>query len=116
MPVNRGARLLHPLGDAFDNRLPQVLANGTVRLTSITDTVSPNSRAFFLGPRAWNTDVSLFKNFSVTERTKLRFTADFFNFFNHPNDVNPNSTTGLQDLSQQTNDPRIIQFSARIQW
>jgi hypothetical protein len=116
VPVDRGARLLHPLGDAFDNRLPQTLANGTVRLTSITDTVSPNSRAFFLGPRAWNTDVSLFKNFSVTERTKLRFTADFFNFFNHPNDVNPNSTTGLQDLSQQTNDPRIIQFSARIQW
>jgi len=41
----------------------------------------------------------LFKNLSLTERLKLRITADFFNFFNHPNDVNPNSTTGLQDLS-----------------
>jgi len=116
VPVDRGARILHPLGAAFDNRLPQTLANGTSRLTSITDTVSFNSRAFFLGPRAWNTDVSFFKNFSLSERTKLRFTADFFNFFNHPNDVNPNATTGLQDLSQQTNDPRIVQFSARIQW
>ena len=101
---------------AFDNRLPQVLANGTSRLTSITDTVSPNSRAFFLGPRAWNTDVSLFKNFSLGEHAKVRFTADFFNFFNHPNDVNPNATTGLQDLSTQTNDPRIIQFSLRLTW
>jgi hypothetical protein len=116
VPVDRGARAMHPLGTAFDNRLPQTLGNGTVRLTSVTDTVSWNARAFFLGPRAWNTDISLFKNFSLTETMKLRFTADFFNAFNHPNDVNPNSTTGLQDLSQQTNDPRIIQFSARFQW
>jgi hypothetical protein len=47
---------------------------------------------------------------------KVRITADFFNAFNHPNDLNPNGTTGLQDLSQQTNEPRIVQFSARIQW
>jgi len=116
VPVDRGARVVRPLGAAFDNRLSQTLSNGTVRLTSITDTVSPNARAFLLGPRAWNTDVSLFKNFSLTERLKLRITADFFNFFNHPNDVNPNNTTGLQDLSSQTNEPRVIQFSARIQW
>jgi len=87
-----------------------------VRLTSVTDTVSPNSRAFFLGPRAWNTDVSFFKNFSLTESMKRRFTAGFFNFFNHPNDANPHPTTGLQDLSTQPNDPPTIQFSARIQW
>jgi hypothetical protein len=116
VPVDRAARVMRPLGTAFDNRLPQTLADGTTRLTSITDTVSPNSRAFFLGPRAWSTDVSIFKTFSLNERTKMRFTADFFNFFNHPNDVNPNTTTGLKDLSQQTNDPRIIQFSARITW
>jgi hypothetical protein len=116
VPVNRGARVIHPVGAAFDNRLPEPLANGTVRNTSITDTLSWNSRAFFQGPRAWNTDVSVFKNFSFTESVKLRFTADFFNFFNHPNDLSPNSTTGLQDLSQQTNEPRIIQFSLRLAW
>src|ERR1043166_7661204 len=114
VPVNRGARVSHPVGAAFDNRLPEPLANGTVRNTSITDTLSWNSRAFFQGPRAWNTDVSVFKNFSFTESVKLRFTADFFNFFNHPNDLSPNSTTGLQDLSQQTNEPRIIQFLPRL--
>ena len=110
------ARLLHPLGTAFDNRLPQTLANGTSRLTSITDTVNPNARAFFLGPRAWNTDLSLFKNFSLSERTEGAVHGGLFQLFNHPNDPNPNSTTGLQDLSQQTNEPRIVQFSARIQW
>src|SRR5262249_46385065 len=76
VPVHRNARALHPVGTAFDNRLPQTLANGTVRLTSITDTVNPNARAFLLGPRAWNTDISVFKNFRLSEWTQLRFTAD----------------------------------------
>ena len=51
-----------------------------------------------------------------TERVKARFTGDFFNFFNHPADVQPNTTTGLVDLSRQVNAPRIIQFSLRLEW
>jgi Carboxypeptidase regulatory-like domain/TonB dependent receptor len=35
------------------------------------------------GYQIW--DFSLFKNFSVTERAKLEFRAEFFNVFNHPN-------------------------------
>jgi hypothetical protein len=116
VPVNRAQRVMHPVGAAFDNRLPQTLADGTVRQTSITDMVSWNSRAFIMGPRAWNSDISVFKNFSFKERYVVRFTADFFNAFNHPVDPNPNSTTGLQDLSVQTNDPRIIQLSLRFSW
>jgi len=59
--------------------------------------------------------MSLFKNLSLTERLKLRITR-FLYFFNHPNDVNPNSTTGLQDLSTPNQRAARIQFSARIQW
>ena len=40
----------------------------------------------------------------------LQFSADFFNAFNHPVDIDPNETTGLQDLSQQPNPPRVIQL------
>ncbi len=116
VPLDRSQRIAHPVGAAFDNRLPQVLANGTVRQTGITETVNWNARAFFLGPGAWSTDMSVFKNFSITESVRLRFTADFFNAFNHPIDGVPNATTGLQDLSTQTNDPRIIQFSLRLSW
>lgn len=116
VPLDRAQRIARPVGAAFDNRLPQVLANGTVRQTGIGETVNWNSRAFFLGPGAWNTDMSVFKNFAITESVKVRFTADFFNAFNHPNDTTPNATTGLQDLSVQTNDPRIIQFSLRVTW
>ncbi len=116
VPVDRSKRVLRPLGPNFDNRLPQQLADGTVRMTTTNDLVKWNSRNFFRGPGAWNVDFSIFKWFTITERMKARFTADFFNFFNHPNDLNPNSTTGLQDLSKQTNEPRIIQFSLRFEW
>ena len=49
----------------------------------------------------------------------MRFSAEFFNAFNHPNDVGPgqpgfSTVTGLQDLGRQWNDPRIIQFSLRM--
>lgn len=35
------------------------------------------------GPGMNNWDVSLFKNIPVTERVRLQFRAEFFNFFNH---------------------------------
>ena len=114
--MDRSQRVLRPVGSNFDNRIPQVLADGSVRLTTVTDNVNWNARSFFFGPGAWNQDISIFKNFQITERLKTRFTADFFNAFNHPNDNNPNSTTGLQDLSSQSNEPRIIQFSLRVEF
>ncbi|MCC6587406.1 MAG: carboxypeptidase regulatory-like domain-containing protein [Bryobacterales bacterium] len=116
IPLNQADRIMRPLGPGLDNRLPQTLANGTTRLTPITDTVNWNARNFFRGPGAWNFDASLFKNFQLKEKVQLRFTADFFNALNHPLDNNPDATTGLQDLATQPNDPRIIQFSARISW
>ncbi len=116
VPVDRSQRVLRPLGANFDNRIPQLLANGSVRNTSITDMLNWNARNFYRGPGFWNEDLSIFKNFQITERVKTRFTADFFNFFNHPNDAAPDQTTGLQNLSIQNNDPRIIQLSLRVEW
>lgn len=76
------------------------------------------ARNFFRGPGAWNPDFSVFKHFRAAERVDLRLTADVFNLFlfNHPDDVNPSSGTGLQDLIVQANAPRIIQFSLRVSW
>ena len=111
VPSNRTQRVLRPLGSNFDNRLPQTLANGDVN-----ENLSWNARNFFRGPGSWNQDLSLYKYFNITETVRTRFTADFFNAFNHPVDVAPNSSTGLQDLSTQANEPRIIQFSLRVEW
>jgi hypothetical protein len=36
------------------------------------------------GPRLSNTDLSLFKTFSITERLRFTFRAEAFNVWNHP--------------------------------
>jgi hypothetical protein len=116
VPVNRSQRVLRPLGDNFDNKLPQILANGTIVQTTLGDILNWNARNFFRGPGSWNQDLSLFKNIKITERIRTRLTADFFNALNHPVDVAPSASTGLQDLSTQGNAPRIIQFTLRVEW
>jgi hypothetical protein len=109
-------RIAKPLGPNFDNRIPIPLADGTIVTPSIGTVVNPNAKAFYQGPAFFNSDISLYKNFAITERLRARFSADFFNVFNHPNDKAPDQRTGLQDLSVQINDPRIIQFSLRFDW
>jgi hypothetical protein len=116
VPTDRSQRVLRPLGTQFDNRVSQTLADGTVRETPIVEMLNWNARNFFRGPGAWNQDFSIFKFISITEQVRTRITADFFNVFNHPVDLAPNDMTGLQDLSRQANDPRIIQFSLRVEW
>jgi hypothetical protein len=122
---NRAQRTLRPIGANFNNQIPFLLANGTIHNTSITDLQSWNAQNFMLSPGNWDADMSIFKYFEIAERVKLRVTADFFNVFNHPVNYLPgggtgsadlNLTTGLLDLSRQVNDPRIIQFSTRLEW
>ena len=42
-------------------------------------------RNTFVGPSQWFADMSLFKNFKVTERVGLQFRVEGFNVFNHTN-------------------------------
>jgi hypothetical protein len=116
VPADPTQRIFRLVGPNFDNKVPQTLANGTVPMTSITDMLNWNARSFFRGPGSWNHDMSVFKTIPIGERFKLRVTADFFNALNHPNDLAPDLNYGLQDLSQQANDPRIVQFSMRLSW
>ncbi len=116
IPVDRSQRVLRQVGPGLDNRVPVLMKDGTTRLTTISDNVNWNARNFFRGPGSWNADLTLSKIFKLTESANFQFSADFFNAFNHPVDINPNATTGLQDLSQQANSPRIIQLRGRFTW
>jgi hypothetical protein len=83
------------------------------------------------------TDLSLRRTFSVTERLRLLFRADLFNLFNHPNFANPDAGLadgtfgqsismangvlgGSSQFSQnsvfQTGGPRTVQFSLKLQF
>jgi len=121
VPQDRSQRTVRPWGPDCggsynNNRQAVTLADGTCYNAAVGDFYNWFPRASIIGPGAWNVDLSVFKNFRIKERANIRFTADFFNAFNHPNDNSPDATTGLQNLCCQANEPRIVQFSLRIDW
>ena len=68
------------------------------------------------GPGFYNWDLSLQKNFQLTERFRLQFRSDFLNAFNRVNLAVPNttvqtSTTGVIQASQPA---RNIQFALKL--
>jgi hypothetical protein len=68
------------------------------------------------GPGYYNWDLSLQKNFLLSERFKLQFRSDFLNAFNRVNLAVPNttvqsSTTGVIQASQPA---RNIQFALKL--
>ena len=75
----------------------------------------------FTGPGEFFSDMSIFKNFSITEQVKAQIQAEFFNVFNHPVYALPNNCidcaptvggliTGLDSASKM----REVQLGARI--
>jgi hypothetical protein len=68
------------------------------------------------GPGYYNWDISLQKNFQITERFKLQFRSDFLNAFNAVNLAAPNTgvntpTFGVINFSQPA---RNIQFALKL--
>ena len=72
-------------------------------------------RAEVRGDGFRSVDLSVFKNFTFTERWRLQFRAEAVNSFNHVNHqgpvVNINSTLGAFVAAAQ---PRIIQFGLKM--
>jgi hypothetical protein len=65
------------------------------------------------GPGLANVDFSIVKNTSIYEKATVRFTADFFNLFNHPSLATPGTGGSIGGLE---NAPRIIQFGLRVEF
>jgi hypothetical protein len=83
-------------------------------------------RNILRGPRLVETDLSLTKRFSFSERWKMQFRSEFFNVFNHtnfnvPNPVvfasstgGPSPTAGVITATSTTS--RQIQFGLKLMW
>jgi hypothetical protein len=115
---------------AFSNP-PVVAANGQTDLTPLG-----GERGQVFGPGFHRLDLSAFKEFQTTEKTRVEFRAEFFNFTNHPNFSTPQGPTGgsavvsapgaldfkntnfgrITATRDTPNDPRQIQFGLKFYW
>ncbi|MGH8247932.1 MAG: hypothetical protein ACREUU_16040, partial [Gammaproteobacteria bacterium] len=74
------------------------------------------------GPRFWQTDFSLFKQFPLRETVTLQFRAEAFNIFNHTNLGQPTAcvdcpgTAGRIFGTAATYLPRMWQMAAKLQF
>jgi hypothetical protein len=75
-------------------------------------------RDVLIGPGVRTLDMSLFKNFALTEKLKLEFRAEAFNIANHPVFSNPNGDMTAGNFGQITgtllSSERQIQFAAKM--
>jgi outer membrane receptor protein involved in Fe transport len=76
-------------------------------------------RNSFVGPSFFGVDMSVFKNFKVTERVGLQFRMEMFNSFNRTNfqlPANPNNRVNVPffGLSAGTFNPRQLQFGVKL--
>jgi len=88
--VNGALRYFVPESTALcDSAMATACSGGVV--TSVGPWSAPGvgnfgniQRNSFTGPGEFKTDMSFFKAFSITERVRAQFRAEFFNMFNHP--------------------------------
>jgi hypothetical protein len=76
-------------------------------------------RNSFNGPGEFLSDMSIFKNFTITETVKAQFQAEFFNVFNHPIYANPNtcidcSGNGIINSLEANSQMRQFQVGFRV--
>jgi hypothetical protein len=86
---------------------------------AVTQTrVGTAGRNSLRGPGVVNLDLSLFRTFPITERFKLEFRAESFNFTNTPHFANPNgdvSSSAYTFITATTDqDQRLFRFALRL--
>jgi Carboxypeptidase regulatory-like domain len=73
-------------------------------------------RGTIRGPGYFNVDASLFKEFHFSERWRLQFRAEVFNFENRANFNNPVASVASGTFGRITAayDPRVLQFALKL--
>ncbi|HZP22217.1 MAG TPA: carboxypeptidase regulatory-like domain-containing protein [Terriglobales bacterium] len=88
-PLNPPAQVLGPAQQSCVNGLSNCLAFNQFATAT---TAFPNQiRNGFRGPGFFDSDLSVNKNFKLTERMAFGIGANLYNIFNHPNFTNPDN-------------------------
>ena len=79
-------------------------------------TFGDSGRNILRGPNFADLDISLFKDFHLTERYRLQFRSEAFNIENRANFQNPTSTVSSGTFGRITAayDPRVLQFAMKL--
>ena len=98
------------------NDVVVTLANG--KQTTVAYDAGPAagnylSKTWLNGPINYVVNLSVFKEFPITERMNLRFNVDAFNALNVQGYNNPD-TSGLEHMLTSYNTPRQLQFTVRF--
>jgi hypothetical protein len=98
----------------INNFVPAPVAYPGAGVTAFGDL----GRNIYRGPFQQNWDFSLIKHFRLTEAQDLRFTADFFNIWNHANFFSPTlndveNPAAFGKITSTVGTPRLIQLSLR---
>jgi hypothetical protein len=125
-PTNLVCSLGPPIGQSLPNPNFTSMVQGGVPLFTFGNMARNSLR----GPGINNFDISILKDFKITESKSLQFQAGFFNAFNHVQFFGPSSTEGASGFSgnfgQVTSDttpstttayyrgPRLIQFALKL--
>jgi hypothetical protein len=105
---------------------PNQYFNPAAFIQPLAGTYGNAGRNILQGPGIVESDLSLTKAFSFSERWKLQFRSEFFNIFNHtnfnaPNPVvyasatgGPSPTAGV--ITSTTTTSRQMQFGLKLLW
>jgi hypothetical protein len=84
--------------------------------TPATNAFGNEGRNSLTGPKLFDLDFAIDRNFTITERIRLQFRAEAFNILNHPNFNLPNTGLDSGAFASLTSamDPREIQFGLKL--
>jgi hypothetical protein len=99
------------------NQTPNHWINASAFQNPATGTIGNLGLMSIKGPNFFDWDVSLARTFGLRgDKQTLQVRADFFNLTNHANFNTPTATLNSSTFGQilSANDPRILQFAAKI--
>ncbi len=105
-----------PSSDRSEQQMLRSYFNVAAFTSNAPGTFGSSGRNILRGPPSFNLDLSAQKYFSLTERLRMQFRAEFFNLTNTPSFGLPTANITSPSVGQilSAGDPRILQFGIKV--
>jgi hypothetical protein len=99
-----------------DQKSAQYFSKSSFALPASRNVFGTLPRNALVGPSTWNSNLSLLKKVQISERVYLQLRGEAYNFLNHNNLNNPNTTMSSSDFGKilSRSGSRVIQVGARF--